>query len=376
MVQNKQSNTPKVKIQPKLAKLLETVKNPEQAAEEIDLVYVNDTMPGISRRKIGKSYRYYSVSGNIIHDSKTLTRIKSLGVPPAYQQVWICPLENGHLQATAIDARGRKQYRYHPRWRKFRSQINHLRMLQFGAALPTIRKKIERDLNQPDQTKTKILATIVKLMDLTTIRVGNQEYAKENASYGLTTMREKHVKVNNNKIRFEFKGKSNKKHTIEINNKKLARIIQNCVDMPGYELFQYFDEDGQRHQVTSSDVNEYLRQISGEEFTAKDFRTWWGTVLAMTNLCTLIALETQKERKKAVIETVKKVSQKLGNTPSVCKKYYIYPGVVDKYLSGGLSFQQQVRAEESESDLSLEEQAVLDFLKKEAQIMITSSMTV
>jgi DNA topoisomerase-1 len=250
--------------------------------------------------------------------------------------VWICPIANGHLQATGRDARGRKQSRYHPRWREVRDETKYERMIQFGDALPLIRQRVDHDLALPGLPREKVLATIVRLMETTSIRVGNTEYARENGSYGLTTMRNRHVSVHGATVTFDFKGKSGVHHTIDVQNRRLARIVQQCHDLPGYELFQYLDEAGDRHTVDAADVNDYLHQITGQHFTAKDFRTWAGTVLAAMLLREFEPYQNQTQAKKNVIQAIKTVAERLGNTPSVCRKCYIHPAVLEVYFSGAM----------------------------------------
>ena len=312
----------------------EIVTDPAQAAKDAGLRYVSDATPGIARKRSGKGFRYVGPDGAAVRDAETLARIKSLVIPPAWKDVWICPSPKGHLQATGRDAKGRKQSRYHPHWRKVRDETKYERMMKFGDALPTIRKRVEHDLATPGLSRQKVLATIVRLMEATLIRVGNAEYARENHSYGLTTMRGRHVEVDGATITFKFQGKSGVRHTIDVNDRRLAKIIQRCQDIPGYELFQYEDADGGHNTVDSADVNEYLRQIGEQDFTAKDFRTWSGTVLAYAALGELDAFESETEAKKNVVQAIKTAAARLGNTVSVCRKCYVHPAVLECYLSG------------------------------------------
>jgi DNA topoisomerase-1 len=265
-----------------------------------------------------------------------LERIRALVIPPAWNDVWICPLANGHIQATARDAKGRKQYRYHVRWREVRDENKYDRMIAFGEALPALRKRTDEDLAQPGLPRTKILATVVRLLELTLIRVGNEEYARDNASYGLTTMRSGHVAVSGTTLKFRFRGKSAKTHEIEIADRRLAAIVKRCRALPGHELFQYVDEEGRRQSIDSSDVNDYLRESMGEEFTAKDFRTWAGSLLAAQTLSAMTVVETEAELKNGVVEAIKVVAQRLGNTPATCRKHYVHPAVIAAFLSGRL----------------------------------------
>ncbi len=314
----------------------EIVTDPAASAKAAGLRYVTDAKPGIQRRKFRNGFRYIAVDGKPVRDADTLGRIKSLVIPPAWTDVWICPIANGHLQATGRDARGRKQSRYHPRWREVRDETKYERMIQFGDALPLIRQRVDHDLALPGLPREKVLATIVRLMETTSIRVGNTEYARENGSYGLTTMRNRHVSVHGSTVTFDFKGKSGVHHTIDVQNRRLARIVQQCHDLPGYELFQYLDEAGDRHTVDAADVNDYLHQITGQHFTAKDFRTWAGTVLAAMLLREFEPYQNQTQAKKNVIQAIKTVAERLGNTPSVCRKCYIHPAVLEVYFSGAM----------------------------------------
>jgi DNA topoisomerase-1 len=305
-----------------------------EAAKAAGLRYVYDSRPGIRRLKSRGGFRYLGPDGRPVRDQETLARIKSLVIPPAWTGVWICPLANGHLQATGRDARGRKQSRYHPRWRATRDEVKYERMLQFGKALPGIRRRVKRDLALPGMPREKVLATIVSLMETTLIRVGNVEYAKANHSYGLTTMKRHHVKFVGGRLRFDFDGKSGVHHTIDVCDKRLVKIVKQSRDLPGYELFEYVDEDGALKVVDSGDVNEYLRETTDEHFTAKDFRTWAGTVLACAALHTYEAFGTEREAKKNVVEAIAEVAARLGNTPAVCRKCYVHPAVLDCYLQG------------------------------------------
>lgn len=346
----------------------EIVTDPVQAAKDAGLRYVSDSKPGIVRKRSGKGFRYVGPDGAPIRDDETLARIKSLVIPPAWKDVWICPNPKGHLQATGRDAKGRKQSRYHPRWREVRDETKYERMMLFGAALPAIRERVEQDLAEPGLTRRKVLATIVRLMETTLIRVGNVEYARENHSYGLTTMRNRHVQVDGSTVIFKFQGKSGVRHTIDVNDRRLARIVQRCQDIPGYELFQYTDENGEHHPIDSADVNEYLREISEQDFTAKDFRTWSGTVLACMSLGELEEFKSETEAKKNVVQAIKNVAARLGNTPSVCRKCYVHPSVLECYLRGAMRETLKACLPEKMTDsphaLRQEEIALLHLLEK------------
>jgi DNA topoisomerase-1 len=310
--------------------------DPKESAEAAGLRYVSDSKPGIRREGEGKNFRYVSADGKEITDDTTLKRIRSLVIPPAWTDVWICPSPYGHLQAVGRDAKGRKQYRYHPSYRHQRDQTKFGRMLSFGSALELIRKRVEEDLKLSGLPRNKVLAAVVKLLETTCMRIGNDEYTEQNESYGLTTLRDRHVKVDGASIRFKFKGKSGQQQDIQLDDPRLAKIVKRCRDIPGYELFQYYDEAGQVCDVTSSDVNDYIREITGEDFTAKDFRTWGGTGQAALMLEQLGRCETAADTKKNIVEAVKQVAQKLGNRPATCKKYYVHPAVLDAYSDGSL----------------------------------------
>jgi DNA topoisomerase-1 len=313
-----------------------TLSDPVVAAKAAGLRYVSDRMPGIRRVGTTKSFRYIGPDGRPIRDKATLARIRSLVIPPAWRDVWICPTEHGHLQAVGRDARNRKQYRYHSRWRQVRDETKFDRMADFGKVLPKIRSRVKRDLALKGLPKDKVLATIVRLLETTLIRVGNEEYTRQNDSYGLTTLRNRHVEVTPTKVHFYFRGKSGIKHAISVTDPHLAKIVRRLRDLPGYELFQYMDEEGQARSVGSADVNDYLRQITGEDFTAKDFRTWYGTILAIDALSEYEPFSTHTQAKKNIVAVVQKVAEKLGNTVSVCRKCYIHPGVFEVYAQGTL----------------------------------------
>jgi DNA topoisomerase-1 len=345
-----------------------TTIEPVEAARAAGLRYVSDTTPGITRKRAGKHFSYIGLDGKPIHDAETLRRIKALAIPPAWQDVWICPNPKGHIQATGRDAKGRKQYRYHARWRATRDENKYSRMIAFGQALPRIREQVERDMALPGLPREKVLATVVRLLETTLIRIGNEEYAKTNKSFGLTTMRDKHVKIDGTTLRFEFRGKSGVKHSIDLNDRRLAKIVRRCRDIPGYELFQYIDDDGQRQTIDSADVNEYLRAVSGDDFSAKDFRTWAGTVLAALALKEFEAFDSETQAKKNVVQAIERVAERLGNTPSVCRKCYVHPAVIEAYMDGTMLETLKQRTEQELAgdlfDLPPEEAAVLALLQQ------------
>ncbi len=342
--------------------------DPAAAARAARLRYVNDKQPGISRRREANGFSYWNPDGSEVTDEATLARIRKLAIPPAYEDVWICRLAHGHLQAVGRDARGRKQYRYHPRWRLVRDETKYGKMLAFGRVLPEIRRRVAEDLARPGLPREKVLAALVRLLEITLARVGNEEYAKANRSFGLTTLRNRHVKVDGSRLAFDFRGKHGIKHHIDLQDRRLARIVRRCRDIPGQDLFQYLDDDGEPHAVGSDDVNEYLRAISGEEITAKDFRTWAATNLAALALKELEVFDTQAKAKKNVVHAVETVAKLLGNTPAICRKCYIHPAIFDGYLDGSLIEGLRTRAEETldqpDGGLSAEEIALTAFLSK------------
>jgi DNA topoisomerase-1 len=338
-----------------------------EAARAAGLRYATDTRQGIIRKRSGKSFRYLAPDGKPIRNPETLARIKSLVIPPAWTDVWICPSPLGHVQATGRDEKGRKQYRYHPRWRAVRDAAKYDRMMAFGRALPTIRERTGRDLALPGLPRRKVLAAVVRLLERSLIRVGNDEYAKANRSFGLTTMRDRHVEIDGATIRFEFRGKSGIHHEIDIDDRRLARVVKRCQELPGQELFQYVDEDGKVQDIDSADVNEYLREITDQDFTAKDFRTWAGTVLAAMALQEFEAFDSQAQAKKNIVRAIERVAERLGNTPTVCRKCYVHPAVLDSYLDGSMIASLRQRAEqqmeESLGNLRPEEAAVMALLQ-------------
>ena len=342
--------------------------DPPAAAKAAGLRYVHDDRPGIRREQAGGGFRYLDAGGDPVTDEATLGRIKSLVIPPAWTDVWICPQANGHLQATGRDARGRKQYRYHPKWRAVRDEVKYERMLNFGQALPSIRKEVDRALSLPGLPREKVLATIVYLLEATMMRVGNEEYARTNKSYGLTTLRDRHVKIDGSHVEFRFRGKSGVYHKVQVHDRRLARIIARSRDLPGQELFQYVDDDGETHSIDSSDVNDYLRSITGEDYTAKDFRTWSGTVLAALALQEFEKFDSEAQAKKNIVRAIESVAEKLGNTPSVCRKCYVHPVVLDAYLDGAVLETLRERTEQELTEdlhaLQPEEAAVLAMLQQ------------
>lgn len=306
-----------------------------EAAEEAGLRYVSDDRPGYSRRAKNGDFEYLDTEGKRIRDEQRLLRIRRLAIPPAWTEVWICPSSNGHIQATGRDARRRKQYRYHERWREIRDADKFARLADFAAALPKIRRRITQDMRSPGLPRQKVLATVVRLLERSFIRVGNEEYARENKSFGLTTMKNRHVTVRGARLRFRFRGKSGRDHDVDITDRRIAKIVTKCQDLPGQDLFKYVDDDGEVRDVTSQDVNDYLREITGEDFTAKDFRTWAGTLLATTALTAQEPFETKKQAKANVKAAICAVAELLGNTPAVCRKCYVHPAIVATYLKGG-----------------------------------------
>jgi DNA topoisomerase I len=349
--------------------LTKLVDDPKKSAAEAGLRYVSGEEPGFSRQENGSGPAYYDAAGKPIKDVTVLKRIQSLVIPPAWKDVWICSKANGHLQVTGIDARGRKQYRYHPDWRAVREEAKYERVMLFARTLPRIRSRVDEDLKLPGLSREKVLATVVKLLEVSLIRIGNEEYAKTNKSFGLTTMHNRHVVVNGGTATFEFRGKSGKKHKIEVTDRRLATIVRKCQDLPGQRLFEYPDADGNSTEIGSEDVNEYLQAISGQPFTAKDFRTWAGTVLAALALSQMELVDSQAAAKRNVVTAVEAVSRMLGNTAAICRKCYIHPAVISRYMDGSLAKMLKARADSEISDhlhqLKPEEAAVLALLRQE-----------
>lgn len=306
------------------------------AAAGAGLAYVCDGEPGIRRRRAGRGFSYRWPDGSRVTEEETLERIRRLAIPPAYRDVWICTDPDGHLQATGRDGRGRKQYRYHPRWTELREGTKFGRMLEFCEALPAIRRRVDADLSRRGLPRDKVLAAVVRLLETTLIRIGNESYARENRSYGLTTLRDDHAAVDGSEIRFAFKGKSGKEWTVSLKDRRLARVVRACREVPGDELFQYVDEDGERRAVTSGDVNDYLRAVTGRDFTAKDFRTWAGTVLAAVALAAGGPADSRAGARRNVTRAIAQVAARLGNTATVCRKSYVHPDILDAYLEGAL----------------------------------------
>jgi DNA topoisomerase-1 len=344
----------------------EVCADPIESARAAGLRYTTDNGPGIRRVQEKGGFVYRDADGRLLKDAEELARIRSLTIPPAWTDVWICPSPRGHLQATGRDARGRKQYRYHPRWRETRDEVKYGRLEKFGGALPAMREKVSEHLKLAGLPREKVLATVVRLLEQTLIRIGNGEYARSNGSYGLTTLRDRHVSVNGATARFSFNGKSGKKHSIMVTDRKITRIVKRCQDIPGQILFKYIDDDGLAHPIGSTDVNEYLRELSGEDYTAKDFRTWGGTVAALMALRDRQEAETATARKHNVVDAIRLVAEVLGNTPAVCRKCYIHPVLIASYESGDfpvrLAASEKAAARCRSAWLTPDERVLLEFL--------------
>jgi len=340
--------------------------DPADSARAAGLRYVTDDKPGLTRSKNGTQFVYKSIDGKIVRDPVELSRIKSLVIPPAWRDIWICPLASGHLQATGRDARGRKQHRYHSRWREIRDANKYDRMIDFAKKLPAIRRKVDDDLALAGLPREKVLATVLRLLETSSIRVGNEEYARQNNSFGLATMRNRHVSVSGSNIRFEFRGKSGVHHALDLNDRRLARIVKQCQELPGHELFQYIADDGTRCSIDSADVNNYLRDIAGDDFSSKDFRTWAGTVLAARTLLEFQGGKSNAELKKNIAQAIELVAKKLGNTRAVCRKCYVHPAVLEAYTDGSLLKLGRLRQKKpkvaSINGLTNEEASLLMFL--------------
>jgi DNA topoisomerase-1 len=346
---------------------VQTIVDPKDAAESVGLRYVSDARPGIRRRKSGKGFIYVRAAGSKISAPDVLSRIKALAIPPAWSDVRICPFADGHIQATGRDAKGRKQYRYHPRFREVRESTKYKHVVEFADALPDIREKVREHMALRGLPRDKVLATVVHLLETTLIRVGNDDYAKQNNSYGLTTLKNRHVAVDGNEVRFRFTGKSGKQWSLRVKDRRVAKIIRACQELPGQELLQYVDEEGNFQDVTSSDVNAYLKEITGKDITAKDFRTWAGTVLAAMALSEMESFDSAAQAKRNLQAAIEKVSARLGNTPTICRKCYVHPEVLTSYMDGNLVL--EIKSEvESElrhelAGLKPEEAAVLAMLR-------------
>jgi len=339
--------------------------DPVQSAAEAGLKYIPDTSKGFTREKNNKGFTYLSTRGEEITDQKVLDRINKLIIPPAWENVWICPAANGHIQATGRDVKGRKQYIYHPQWRNTRSLTKFSRMIAFGEALPAMRRQIEKDLQIRDLNQRKVTAIVLNLLDQSLIRIGNRHYAETNKSYGLTTLRDRHVAIDGDEVKFQFVGKKGVSHEIGIKDRRLARLVKKCKDIPGYDLFQYYDPDGTRQTLDSGQVNSYIQEISNNDFTAKDFRTWGGTVLMVECLEQLLDENPELEKEKSVKNAFKKVAKGLGNTPAVCSKYYVHPQILEIFKSDQLlDYLKKHDADEfTDSYLSATEKMVIAMLK-------------
>jgi DNA topoisomerase I len=337
---------------------------PPDAAKAADLRHMSDDRPGITRRRSGRGFSYAGPDGGAIRDKATLARIRSLAIPPAWTDVWICPIEHGHIQATGRDARRRKQYRYHPRWHLVRDTTKYGRMIEFGNTLPNIRARLEEDLALSGVPKARVLATVVSLLEVTFIRVGNEEYARTNRSFGLTTLQDRHVEIDGSRMEFRFRGKSGKAHTVKLTDRRLARLVQRIRELPGQDLFQFLDDTGEPQSIDSADVNDYLRAISDQDFTAKDFRTWAGTLLAALQLVPSRCFDPDVSPKAALAAAITSVAGRLRNTAAVCRKCYIHPAVLDAYQNRELFdlWVSQSDSEDHPEGLTAEEAALLRYL--------------
>lgn len=364
---------PRQRSRQNLRPAVELIRDPVESAQAAGLRYVSDTTPGIRRKRSGSGFKYVAPDGKAIKDAAEISRIRSLAIPPAYTDVWISPAANGHIQATGRDARGRKQYRYHPKWREKRDETKFGRVLAFSEALPRIRAQVERDLGKSGLPREKVLATVVRLLDCTGIRIGNDEYARSNRSFGLTTLQDRHVEISGSNIKFEFRGKSGKNHSVSLSDRRLARIVQRCQDIPGEDLFQYIDEEGVRQTISSGDVNDYIREISGADFTAKDFRTWSGTKLAVAALSDIGHCTSARQIKTNILRAIDSVASQLNNTRAVCRKYYVHPSVFEAYTAGTmLDILQNGTKQNSKSDLDPQEAAVVWLLKQQVAVSLAS----
>jgi DNA topoisomerase-1 len=340
-----------------------TVTEPVASAAMAGLRYVSDAQPGIRRKHGPHGVSYIGRDGRVVRRTAEITRIQALAVPPAWTDVWICADPRGHIQATGRDAKRRKQYRYHRDWRATRDETKFDRMQAFAAALPILRRRTSADLSRPGLPRSKVIATIVQLLEKSLIRIGNEEYARQNGSFGLTTLRDKHVRVQGGTLRFQFRGKSGVRHTVDVTDRRLAQIVKQCRDLPGHELFQYLDSRGQVQSIGSGDINQYLRDVTGEDFTAKDFRTWSATVLAVTALRELPPASTKGRCEKNVITAIEAVAGLLGNTRAVCRKSYVHPGVIDCYMDGSMRRVLERATPSRRAGLRPDEVAVLALLR-------------
>jgi DNA topoisomerase-1 len=350
----------------RLQKKLEKIgSDPKSTAKAVGLRYSLSSDKGYYRKRKANGFTYIDETGNTVKDKEALERIKTLVIPPAWEDVWISPYENGHLQVTGIDTKGRKQYRYHPYWNKIRNQSKFYRLRRFALALPQIREQVDKDLNRKGLPYEKVVALVVKLIELTNIRIGNDAYKKLYGSFGLTTLRDKHVKFDGATVLFDFVGKKGVKHKIKLQSRRMANLVKKCRDIPGQELFQYLDDDGTHHTIGSADVNNYLKEISGEDFTAKDFRAWAGSLNALCAFQEVGAFENITHFKRNVVNVLDTVAGKLGNTRTVCKKYYVHPTVIAAYESGSL-WKYEVTEQENAGELNPQEQVLLQLLSTEA----------
>ena len=354
---------------------VQTIVDPKDAAESAGLRYVSDARPGVRRRKSGKGFTYLKADRSTLRESNVLSRIRALAIPPAWTDVWISPHADGHIQATGRDAKGRKQYRYHPRFREVRESTKYEHVVEFADALPAIREKVRGHLALRGLPRDKVVATVVHLLETTLIRVGNDDYAKQNNSYGLTTLKNHHVAVDGNEVRFRFTGKSGKQWSLRVRDRRIAKIIRACQELPGQELLQYIDVDGSPQDVTSSDVNAYLKDITGKEITAKDFRTWAGTVLAAMALSEMESFDSAAQAKRNLRSAIEAVAARLGNTPTICRKCYVHPEVLNSYMDGNLLLEIKSEVEnelrEALPGLKPEEAAVLAMLRSRLAKEIT-----
>ncbi len=364
----RQTKPAKAKVVARAVEKIETSEDSEATAEAAGLVYVSDEDPGITRKRSGTGWRYVDAKGRAIKDYWERKRIDKIAVPPAYTDVWICPKENGHVQATGRDDRGRKQYRYHPKWTEARDTAKYERMVGFAELLPGLRERVAADMRRQGLPREKVAATLVALLEKTLIRIGNEDYAKENKSFGLTTLRNRHLDIEGSNLRFDFKGKSGKTWNLDLRDRRVAKVVRSIQELPGQQLFQYVDEDGKRQPISSSDVNDYLREITGEDITAKDFRTWAGTVLASMALIEFETVDSQARRKKNIKAAIESVAKRLGNTPTICRKCYVHPHVLESYLDGTMleGIKREVEEELGSEAHALrpEEAAVLGLLSR------------